>query len=143
MSAGDRYLLKVLTFVRRREGGGRERREVGGGKRGWARLPQSSAGDSQADQSGPQSITIRLSDVQSDSECSRRGVITVLDGVTLIKAGASRWNEILFCFVLFCTNAAGFTPHARRPRFRFTSFGIGALLHGRYVIDSLCFLADG
>lgn len=79
MSAGDRYLLKVLTFVRGREegggGGGRERREVGGGRweegeGGGGRPPQSSAGDSQADQSGPQSMTIRLSDVQLDSECS-------------------------------------------------------------------------
>lgn len=90
-------------------GGGRERREVGGGRReerGEATPPQSSAGDSQADQSGPQSKTIRLSDVQLDSECSRRGVITVLAGVTLIKTGLSRWNEILFlfCFVTYKRN---------------------------------------
>lgn len=90
-------------------GGGRERREEGRweeGRWGEARPPQSSAGDSQADQSGPQSMTIRLSDVQLDSECSRRGVITVLAGVTLIKAGLSRWNEILFffCFVTYKRN---------------------------------------
>lgn len=70
-------------------------------------------------------------------------VITVLDGVTLIKAGLSRWNDILFFLVLLRTNATGFTPHARRSRFHFTSFGIDPLFNGHYVIDSLCFLADG
>lgn len=103
---------------------------MGGGKRGSARPPHSSAGDSQADQSGPQSITIRPSDVQSDGECSRRGVITALDGVTPIKVRASPSFVVVVVVVVVSY---------KRNRF-FTilaiSLGIDPLLNRHHVIGS-------
>lgn len=102
MSAGDRYLLKVLTFVQRRwrSGGGLAREGA----------PQSSAGNSEADQSRLQSITIRLSDVQSDSECSRGEVITVLDGASLVKA-----REKLLEFFFLCKRNRFYSTRSLGP----------------------------